>query len=188
MELFLHSPDPHPEGSENHPAPGCPWCHLCRSQGLDTLLHMAQPVSSFCVWLMHRHRLAQILSPISLPQLSFDPQPDLSLGGGKTRNTQKQGVQTTGISQRDQGQAPAATQTLPCLHQGARGNFLPSQEGHSQIQFFGSAPQEGPFQGSIPWICPSGRVIPKFNPPGSTLPSSRASSAQPPSHSHRLIG
>lgn len=112
---------------------------------------------------------------------SFDPQPDLSLGAGKTReNTETRCASNRNIPKtgRSGSLIPAAhTDTAlpaPVLSQGVPGSFLPSQEGS--------------FLGSIPWICPSGRVIPKFNPPGMTLTCSRASSAQPPSHSHRLIG
>lgn len=128
------------------------------------------------VWLMHRHRLVQTLPHSSalihsLTSAWEEGKPGKTQTGfASNRNIPKTGRSGTPI--------PAAlTDTAlptPALPQGAHGSFLPSQE--------------GPVLGSIPWICPSGRVIPKFNPPGTTLACSRASSALPPSHSHRLIG
>lgn len=104
-------------------------------------------------------------------QHSFDPQPDLSLGAGKTRENTERGC----ASNRNTPKTGSSGSLIPAVHtdtalptpalcQGAHESFLPSQEGS--------------FLGSIPWICPSGRVIPKFNPPGTTLTCSRGSSAQ----------
>lgn len=90
-------------------------------------------------------------------QLNFDPQPDLSLGGGKTReNTERGCASNRNIPKpgRSGTLIPAAhTDTAlptPALPQGAHGSFLPHRKGQSWVQSLGSAPQEGAFPSSIP--------------------------------------
>lgn len=71
--------------------------------GLGHPVHMAQPRAlPLCVAEAQAQSCTNPASHLPCTQLSFDPQPDLSLGGGKT---QQEGVQATEKSQRqgDQG-------------------------------------------------------------------------------------
>lgn len=103
--LSYISSDPQPKGSEKHPDLGSPWCNFCTAEALDS--HPAHVAAITSLFLHAVGAQAQTCVKscllISLPQHSFDSQPDLSLGGGETRDRrsgkeQKGGVPVTRIS------------------------------------------------------------------------------------------